>query len=133
MNLDVALGVVRLVLVHAAVGEVHEGFAGGGLSRPLGHPQRAGDVKRYATDHERAGEDRLGTPDDLFDVIVALDAGHDEELVPALAKDAIVLAEAAYEAIGHGSEELVADDVAMGVVDVLEVVEVEEHQGDAIL
>ncbi|MDT4842544.1 hypothetical protein FQZ97_764520 [compost metagenome] len=50
------------------------------------------------------------------------------ELVATQAERQVGLAQAATQAIGHGDEQLVADVVAVAVVHILEVVEVDEQQ-----
>ena len=58
-------------------------------------------------------------------------AQEDRELVAAQARDGVVLAEQAREALAHLAQHLVAVVVAEGVVDLLEAVEVEQHDRDA--
>ena len=53
----------------------------------------------------------------------------DDELVPADAPQRVHVADGRAEAGGHGLKEFIADDVAEGVVDLLEVVEVDEEHG----
>ena len=73
-------------------------------------------------------EDPLGGGDRL--VVVADLAEEDRELVAALAGDDVIGPDRAGEPLGDLDEDLVADGVAVGVVDALEVVEVDEEQGD---
>ena len=55
---------------------------------------------------------------------------HNRELVAAEPEDLLVRADRAQEDAGDGREHLVARRVAESVVDLLEVVDVEEHEGD---
>ena len=55
---------------------------------------------------------------------------HNRELVAAEPEDLLVRADRAQEDAGERREHLVARRVAEGVVDLLEVVDVEEHEGD---
>ena len=55
----------------------------------------------------------------------------DRELVAALAADDVALADRARQALRDAAQDVVAGRVAEGVVDPLEVVEVDEQQGDA--
>ena len=57
----------------------------------------------------------------------------DDELLTAVAADAVVTAELAAETVGHRDEDLVSDEVAVGVVDRFEVVEVAEQEGDGFV
>ena len=60
----------------------------------------------------------------------AVDAGEDQgELLPAQAGDDVALADDGAQALGDRAEDLVALAVAVGVVDRLEVVEVERDDG----
>ncbi len=77
--------------------------------------------------HHHRGVDRLAQPVGDVD---RLTLHHDDELVAAEAGQHVVLAQHRAQPLGHDLEELVADLVAEAVVDRLEVVEVDEQDGD---
>ena len=84
----------------------------------------AGKVERLAEHREELRRGLLG-------VLVALDVGkHEGELVTAETRKRVAVAHVHGEAAGNGPQRLVANAVTVGVVDLLEVVEVHEQHGD---
>ena len=128
-HLDAALA-VGLGRVHGEVGVAQQ------LLRRRGGPAAGGDadagagVDLPAVDHDRrveGVEDALGHLDDGSGVGGVLE--EDGELVAAEASGRVARAEAAPQAVGDGTEQLVAGAVAEAVVHELEVVEVDEGDG----
>ena len=61
-----------------------------------------------------------------------IDAAVDHELVAAVAGEDAARADDAIEPLGRLDQKLVADEVAHGVVDMLEIVEIDEDEHDAV-
>ena len=131
---DVALdpGAPLLGLVHGDVGALHEhvdvlAVLGEGRDADAG-----AELQAHAGDVEVLGD---GAPDGGRDGDAGgrrLDrAQEDRELVAAEARDGVVLAQQAREALADLAQHLVAVVVAEGVVDLLEAIEVEQHHRDA--
>ena len=68
--------------------------------------------------------------DQGLDVFLVGRAGDDRELVAAAAGDQLVLAHGVGDRLGDDAQRLVADRVRVLVVDALETLEVEHHDGD---
>ena len=98
-------------------------------------PDARRDEELLAPEQERLlerGPHLVGNDRFLCDVD-ALDAGQeDRELVTAEARHGVFLAEGRQKTLGHLLQQLVSDRVAQGVVHVLEPIEVEEEQGEAV-
>ena len=131
----VAALAVALGDVHGSVGVADQVVGVGGAAVP-GHR----DAEARAHDQlllvqpQRLGE---GLDDAFGGVRGLLEALHvlqeDRELIPAEAGRRVACANARFESLGHVEQHLVAGGVAEAVVDRLEVVEVEEDHGQALV
>jgi hypothetical protein len=132
---------------HATGGEAVSSLAFGGVHGFVGVLEKlgggAGEIGVDA-DTEATGnfEDGCGGGDglgdfgedlgsDALDVLVGMDVGEDDdEFVAAKAKDGVGDTDGLFEAIGDDGEDLVADGVPEGVIDVLEGIEIDQEDGD---
>ena len=125
---------VLLGLVHGDVGVAHQ-LARAVASASAGGDADAGaDADRLAAGRHalgERGEDPLGDDDDVLGPVEAVE--QHRELVAAEARDGVGRAHARAQALGDRDQQLVADRVAERVVDGLEVVEVDEQDGDGRL
>ena len=117
-----------LGLVHGDVGALHEHVdvlavlgVGGDADAGAELQAHAGDVEVLGDGAPHGGRDRDAGGRRLDR------AQEDRELVAAQARDGVVLAQQAREALADLAQHLVAVVVAEGVVDLLEAVEVEQH------
>jgi hypothetical protein len=105
----------------AVVGEHRDAHAEGGVDRLAGH-------------REAARHHLLQLARHLPGVLDVDDAGQEgDEFVAAPAGHGVAVAQALLEGLGHGQQQRIAGLVAVGVVDVLEVVEIDEAHRDPIL
>ena len=127
----VALDVVAaltLGLVHGGVGVADQGLGVVAVLREDADPEAGADEEFLMIDGQRrgqAGEDALGRAGGELLVVDVFDQDH--EFIAAEAGDGVLLAHAVEQARGDLLEHRVAHRVTKGVVDVLEVVEVEKH------
>ena len=116
--------------VHGQVGTAQQILAGGrGVGR-LSHPHRCAELVQPAVGVEwliERGTDTLGDHRGLRGRLQGV--AHHHELVASHAGDHVVAPHCQADAPRHLFEHAVADPVAVGVVDVLEPVEVDEHDG----
>ena len=134
-RLEHAVAALALALgdVHGRVG-VADQLVGVGGGSGLGHrdAQAGADDDVVVVELERAGqrlEDPLGGLGGGLDVVDVLQ--QDRELVAAEAGGGVGGADAGRDPLGHLEQHPVAGGVAEAVVDGLEVVEVDEHDGHA--
>ena len=120
--------------VHRDVGTLDEQIDVGPVLREERHPDARLDVERQAADLERA-TDRLEDPRKrLIERVEIADARHDEpELVSAEARDGVALANRGLEASRELDEQQVAVVVPERVVDLLEAVEVDQHDAERLV
>ena len=88
-----------------------------------------GDQLAAGLDRQLEGLEDAARDGAAVDQRVADARDHDRELVAAEARDGVLGAHAAAQALGDGDEQRVADAVAERVVDGLEVVDVDEQDG----
>ncbi len=120
---------VVLGRVHRRVGVLDELVLGAAVVRVRGDAHARAHVQLVAVDVEAAAqrlEDALGQHADVVPVGHPRDHG---ELVAALPGHGVLVTQEVAKPLGHGLQHAVADRVAQGVVDGLEVVEVHEHHG----
>ena len=124
----IPLGVV-LGAVHRAVGVTAQFLIGQAVLRMDAHPDggRGEDLERFDVKRLlQVGQDLL---DDRADLLVALDRiEQQQEFIPADARQHVAAAQPLGDAVGDLQEQRIADGVAIVVVDVLEVVEVDEGE-----
>jgi hypothetical protein len=126
----VALGAATAALLgraQRAVGQLEQGGGALGVGGISGDARRAAqpaaDRRGVLHRHPR----RLGECEGPRGVGVRQ---HDAELVAANAPDDAEVAHGRAQAGRHGGQDLVPERVAVGLVDALEVVEVEQHDGE---
>ena len=121
-----------LGLVHGGVGVGDQILGSGGMVRIDRHAEAAGQPQAVALEAERYAAD--GAHDALgerFRLLVGDVGSEDRELVAAQPREQLVAAHLGRHFAGHPDQQGVAGAVAEGVVDVLELVEVEEQQRHA--
>ncbi len=124
----VAPGALRPV--QRAVGQLEQAAGVALVVRVRRHAGRAGELP--ASDLYLG--DRGACPLGCLGCVGAVDAREDErELLPAEARDDVVLAHGGAQLPGDGDQHLVALGMAVGVVDGLEVVEVDDHDAERAL
>ena len=128
--------VAALVLgrIHRLVRMLEQGIGVVGVVGEKAHAHRHGDLQLHAVFQE---DRRLHHLHDLLghaQHVVVLDdvAQHDGELVARIARHRVGGADAAAQALGDGAQHLIAGGMAVGVVDGLEPVQVDEQQGEAL-
>nr|GEU28461.1 hypothetical protein [Tanacetum cinerariifolium] len=120
-----------LGLIHGDVGIAHQHVAVGAMGRVTGHadagrhPDR---VVRQVEPRGKGGNDVLGAPArGILGGAGGQVGNHDDEFVAAEARQQVVGAQDAKQALGGLAQQLVAGRVAERIVDALELVEVEEQ------
>ena len=120
-----------LGLVHGDVGVADQLARAGRLGVVGGDADAGADADRLVAGRHalgERGEDPLGDHHDVLGPVEAVE--QDGELVAAEARDGVARAHARAQALGDRDQQLVADRVAERVVDGLEVVDVDEQDGD---
>lgn len=99
-----------------------------------GHAEAALDVERDVAFHdERCGTDAVLQALGHNDAVVLAGLGQkDDELIAAVAEGVVDEAQSGLDAVADVGEEFAADQVSVGVIDLLEVVEVEEDHGELV-
>ena len=127
----------------ALFGAVHGGVYA--LEQNFGFDEFVGTGDGADADADRDGQKQLAHEDgfgegcddfsgDVFGLTGMVEiVEQDDELVSAHAGDAVGFADVGAEASGGDAQDAVAGAVAVGVVDLLELVEVEHEQGDALV
>ena len=129
---DVAVFAALLGGVHGEVGVAQQGVE---LVARFGHrdADAGADQQFVALGPDGRGEqlaDALGGPDGVVDLHPVQQCG---ELVTAEAGDDVAAAERRAQASGDGGQGVIADGVPEGVVDELEVVQVDEQHRDGLV
>ena len=117
--------------VHGDIGALEEILRCFAVERERRDPHRCRDHDVLATNSVRIGhgtQDLRRHPPCIFDSLPTLE--DDGELVSAEACDRVRLAYASQDSLSDLSEERIPDRMAEPIVDILESVEVEEHEGD---
>nr|WP_228430773.1 hypothetical protein [Baekduia soli] len=129
---DLDAGAPALGHVHRDVGAAHERLDVGAVVGP-GRDADAGlDAERDPLDLDGGGELDEQPPRQLHGMVGGVGAPEDDgELVTAQPRDEVLGPDAAAQALGDLAEQQVAVHVPERVVDLLEVVEVEQHHGRA--
>ncbi len=120
-----------LGVVHGRIGVRHQFAFGGGIGGVHRDAQAGGDVQVMPIDLERlahAGDDALGHHGGIFGHI---QLEHDDELIAAQPREGVLPAQQAAYALAYFDQQLVAELVAVGIVDGLEAVQVAEHHREA--
>src|SRR5882757_5156952 len=131
-----AEGDLALLLVHSLIGQPAKEHSIGGVVGVDGYAYASGDVERIAVDADRLAEGvgdagRASPSDEVRRLVDRQVGGDDHEFVAAEAGEGVGDADGAAEIVGDVSKQLVADVVAMGVVDELEAVEIDHEEGGA--
>ncbi len=116
--------------VHGHVRRLHQLGRVLGPALAVGDPDAGVDVHRTVLDHEgrpQVGQDPFRHLAGIVRVLGLLE--QDGELVPAEPGRGVTCPQRAHQAPGHGDQQLVTGGVPQTVVDQLEVVEVEEQDG----
>ena len=100
-------------------------------SRFYDHADARSDLEQPLAGSDRLG-DRAAEParQRFRRVLVDQVLAEHDKLVTAVARDRVAFAHLAQQALGDADQQLVTDDVAILVVDALEVVEVDEDHAD---
>ncbi|MDM5179664.1 hypothetical protein PO883_20955 [Massilia sp. DJPM01] len=125
-----AVAAVVLGLVHGLVGVAQQLARALRIARIQGDADAGRDIRQFVSEQEGLGQvvaDFLGHIGDRVDVVQF--AQGDGEFVAAQARHGIALAHIGLQALADLLEQHVADLVAERVVDFLEMVEVDEQQG----
>ncbi len=124
----------RLGPVHGGVGLAEQGLAVGAVARKQCRPGAGGDEQFVPVHPDGFGHRLQNAAGNLFRLLAQFGPGqHHGELVAAQARHDVGLAHLAVQAVGDLLEQVVAHGVAEGVVDQLEIVEVDEQHGGNIL
>lgn len=121
-----------LGLIHGLIGVVHQGLGVGAVIRIEGDPYAAGDAQRLLLKLEGVMQAVVQLVGDREGRGIRI-GQHDDEFVPPKACHQIFFSDALPHALGHQLEQQVAGFVAEGVIDGLEVVEIDEDQGQGLL
>jgi hypothetical protein len=129
-------GDLALLLVHALIGQPAKEHSVGGVVGVDGYADASGNVESIAVDADRFAQGvgdagGAGPGDEIGGLVAGQVGGDDHELVAAEAGEGIGDADGAAEIVGDVPKELVADVVAVGVVDELEAVEIDHQEGGA--
>ena len=121
-------------LVHGQVRALHQLMAAGELVIKQQYADAGGTAQLQLTDQVRRLQglqdllaDSLDLPGGILRVRLQVFQQHDK-LIAAQAGHGVAAADRMAETLGHQAQQLVAGLVAMQVVDVLEVVQIEKHQ-----
>ena len=126
---------LRLDLVHGDVGlleQVHRGLQAAAHQRGADAGRAVVGVPAQRIGHVEPAQDRLAHPPRLGGRLLAAGGQlvqHDHELVAAQARHRVLAPHAGLQALGHLLQQQVAHFVPHGVVEGLEVVQVQEQQG----
>ena len=129
-------GDLALLLIHALIGQPAKEHLVGGVVGVDGYADASGNVESIAVNAdplaEGVGDTGGADPGDEVSRLVAGQVGgDDDELVAAEAGEGVGDADGAAEIVGDVSKELVADVVAVGVVNEFEAVEIDHEEGGA--
>jgi hypothetical protein len=115
-------------LVEGCIGEAHQILAVDAVVRCDRNTDGDADADRRAADLERLGDGIEDSASERIRVLRGAQPGLDDrEFVAAEAGEGVARPQQLLEPARHELDELVAGRVAVGVVDILEAVEVEEH------
>ena len=117
--------------VHRRIGVAHQGVGVVGVVREGAGADADGHDRFLLVQPERPGDGF----DDLFGYRLGVqpqpDVGQDDqELVAAEPRHGVLLAHRVPDPLCHLAQEVVADGVTQGVVDLLEVIDIDEEDGD---
>ncbi len=120
-----------LGLVHRRVGKGHQLALAGGVVGADRHAD-AGGYLQFVVRQQRSTADRLqDAPGEGWQIFIVLDAHHQHELIAAQARQHVMGAQQLAGALGHRHQQCVTRLVAIGIVDLLEAVQVHEHHREA--
>ncbi len=124
-----AEGNLALLLIHALIGQPAKEHFVGGVVGIDGYADASGNVESIAVDVDRpvqgVGDTGCAGPgDEVCGLVAGQVGGDDHELVAAEAGEGVGDADGAAEIVRDVTEELVADVVAVGVINELEAVPV---------
>ena len=126
VDLDAAAAV--LGRVHRDVGAAQQRGAVDAVRRAHRDAEREVHLETDRVDRDRVGDAGADAAGDLERLLLTHVEDDDRELVAAEAGDAVPGPDAGLQALGEVHQQRVPDLVAEGVVDALEVVEVDQHQ-----
>src|ERR1700730_11726667 len=131
-----AEGNLALLLIHALIGQPAKEHLVGGVVGVNGYADASGYVESVAVDADRlaqgVGDTGRADPGEGVGRLVAGQVGGDDhELVAAEAGEGVGEPDGAAKIVGDLPEELVADVVAVGIVDDLEAVQIDHEEGGA--
>jgi len=129
-------GYLALLLIHALIGQPAKEHLVGGVVGVDGYADASGNVESIAVNAnplaEGVGDTGGADPgDEVGRLVAGKVGGDDDELVAAEPGEGVGDADGAAEIVGNVSKELVADVVAVGVIDELEAVEIDHEEGGA--
>ena len=131
-----AEGNLALLLIHALIGQPAKEHFVGSVVGVDGYADASGNVESIAVDADRpvqgVGDTGRASPGDEVRRLVAGQVGGDDhELVAAEARQGVGDADGAAEIVGDMPKELIADVVAVSVIDELEAVEIDHEESGA--
>src|SRR6266481_5541757 len=131
-----AEGNLALLLIHALIGQPAKEHSVGGVVGIDSYADASGNVEDIAVDADRlvqgVGDTGRANPGDEIRRLVARQVGGDDhELVAAEAGQSVGKPDCAAKIVGDVSQQLVADVVAVGVIDELEAIEIDHEEGGA--
>jgi len=123
---------LALLLVHSLIGQPAKKDPVGGVVGVDGHADASRDIESTAIDVDRLAQGVgdtgcAGPGDEVGRLVTGQVRGDDHEFVAAQAGEGVGNADGASEILGDVPQELVADVVAVGVVDELEAVEIDHE------
>ena len=117
--------------VHGVIRVLQQRLGGVAVVGEEGDPDAGRDEKLVSLNADRTGDPFQNLLSDLRCVLVLLETRQQNgELIAAHPGDAVFLAERGLQPYGHGFQQLIAQAVAERVVDDLEAIEIEEHDGE---
>jgi hypothetical protein len=127
---------LALLLIHALIGQPAKEHSVGGVVGVDGYADASGNAESIAVDADclvqGVGDTGRADPGDEVGRLVAGEVGGDDhELVAAEAGKGVGEPDGPAEIVGDVPEELVANVVAVGVVDELEAIEIDHEEGRA--
>ena len=115
-------------VVHGAVGIMEQGLGVDAAGRVKRNTDTGGDERLLPVDHECTCQRFQYFLRHLFRVMASADIGQQRnKLVAAEASDSVGVTYAPHEAFGGDAEQLIADGMALRVIDGLEAVEIDKQ------
>ncbi len=123
---------LTFLLIHALVGQPPEEDLVGGVVRVDSYADASGDVEHIAVDMDGLTQRAIdalggGLRDPLCRLVAGQVGGDDDELVPTQACERVRRTDSTAQIFGDLPKQLIADIVAVGVVDEFEPVEIDHE------